>query len=377
MNSASLPWQDDPTEIQAELRYKHERILAWIAERDLDALVIGRHENIAWSTAGRVDCRIGVLRETGPATLVFTHDGGRYYITSNNEADRLASEEFDWLGFEAVVQPWHKNALGDSLPSLTGRRVAGDIQIGDSVAIPLLELRGALTRSEIRRYRWLARAASGAAEEITLAVQPGDSERHMQSMLAASLLPLRIMPSVYLTAVDDRARRYPHPVPREGVLARLAMIGFCARRWGLTASITRFVHFGALPVELADNFAIVQQVAARLLHATSEKATSGHLFQIAQQAYAEFGRAAAEQRHHQGGPIGYVEREWFARPGGQEQVLTRQAFAWNPSFEGAKCEDTFLYDEGKMEALTATPSLPQVNVRLAGNVYDFSDVLIR
>ena len=113
MSDLLLPWQDDSTELQTELQYKHERILAWLSERQTDALVIGRHENIAWATAGRVDCRIGMLRETGPATLLFTRAGARYYITSNNELDRLESEEFDGLGFRPIVQPWHKNALVD------------------------------------------------------------------------------------------------------------------------------------------------------------------------------------------------------------------------------------------------------------------------
>jgi Xaa-Pro dipeptidase len=377
MSGLLLPWQDDHTEIQTELQYKHERILTWITERQLDALVIGRHENIAWATAGRVDCRIGMLRETGPVSLLFTRDGARYYITSNTEAERLESEEFDGLGFRPVIQPWHKNALAESLPSLAGRRIASDVPIGSTAAIPLLELRGTLTGSEIRRYRWLASAASTAVEQIALAIRPGDSERHMQCMLAASLLRQRIQPSVYLTAVDDRVHRYPHPVPRDGVLNRLAMVGLCARRWGLTVALTRVVHFGTPSVELLENFTIVHQVAARLLEATHKGVTSHDLFRIAQEAYAELGVPGAEQRHHQGGAIGYMEREWFARPCGADQILAQQAVAWNPSFAGAKCEETFLYDGGHLERLTVTPRLPQVGVRVAGNEHHFSDLLVR
>jgi len=377
MSSLLLPWQDEPSEIQAELRYKHERILAWIAERQVDGLIIGRHENIAWATAGQVDCRIGVLRETGPATLLFTRDGERYYITSNNEADRLACEEFDGLGFRPIVQPWHKNALAESLPTLACNRVAADIPIGTNAAIPLLNLRGPLTCSEIRRYRWLARASSAVIEQIALAIQPGDSERHMQCMVAAALLRQRIQPSVYLTAVDDRVRRYPHPVPRDGVLARLAMLGLCARRWGLTVALTRFIHFGTPPDQLRDDLTVVQQVAAHLLRATSEGVKSDELFQIAQKAYAQLGVPGAEQRHHQGGAIGYMEREWFARPSGTESILSQQAVAWNPSFGSAKCEETFLYDKGRLELLTTTPRLPHVTAKLGGNDIKFSDLLVR
>lgn len=377
MSSLLLPWQDEPSEIQAELRYKHERILAWIAEHQVDGLIIGRHENIAWATAGQVDCRIGVLRETGPATLLFARDGERYYITSNNEADRLASEEFDGLGFRPIVQPWHKNALAESLPSLACNRVAADIPVGTNAAIPLLNLRGPLTSSEIRRYRWLGHAVSNAIEQIALAIQPGDSERRIQGMVAAALFGQHIQPSVYLTAVDDRLRRYPHPVPRDGVLVRLAMLGLCARRWGLTVALTRFIHFGTPPAHLRDELTVVQQVAAHLLRGTREGAKSGELFQIAQEAYAELGVRGAEQRHHQGGAIGYIEREWFARPLGTESILSHQAVAWNPSFGSAKCEETVLYDNGRLEVLTTTPSLPQITAQLTGNDCKLSDLLVR
>ena len=377
MSDLFLPWKDEPKETQAELQYKHDRILAWMAERHADTLVIGRHENIAWATAGMVDSRIGVLRETGPATLLFTRDGGRYYITTNNESERLESEEFAGLGFHPVIQPWHKNALAESLPSLAGSRIEADIPLGSTAATPLLELRGPLTTSEIRRYRWLGRAVSAAVEQLAFAIQPGDSERNMQSILAASLLRQRILPSVYLTAVDERLRRYPHPVPREAVLERLAMIGLCARRWGLTIAATRFIHFGPPAAQLTDAFRTVQQVAARLLQATREGVKSDDLFHVAQAAYAELGVAGAEQRHHQGGPIGYVEREWFARPNGTEQILSRQAVAWNPSLDAAKCEDTVLYEEGRLEVLTKTPRLPETVVTLAGADFHFGDLMVR
>lgn len=377
MSGPLSPWKDEPAEIQAELRYKHERILAWLSERQADTLVIGRHENIAWATAGMVDSRIGVLRETGPATLVFTRDGGRYYITSSNELERLENEEFAGLGFQPVVQPWHKNALAESLPSVAGSRIVADIPLEAIPASPLLELRGPLTASEIRRYRWLGQAVSATVEELALAIQPGDSERKMQSMLAASLFRQSILPSVYLTAVDERLQRYPHPVPREAVLARLAMVGLCARRWGLTVAMTRYVHFGPPPAQLTDKFSIVQRVAARLLQATREGAKSGDFFQVAREAYAEFGAPGAEQRHHQGGAIGYVEREWFARPHGTDQILPRQAVAWNPSIDAAKCEDTVLSNSGSLDVLTKTPGLPQVVVTLAGTDFSFGDVLVR
>jgi antitoxin VapB len=347
-------------------------------ERKLDAFVIGRHENIAWATAGRVDVRIGLLRETGPATLLFTANGARHYVTSNNEAERLAAEEFAGLPFEPLVYPWQANALAESLAGLgSNLRIAGDIPVAAAPALPLLELRGALTLQEIERYRSLGSAVAAAIEQIAFALEPGRTERQMQSMVSAALLPQGILPSVYLTSVDDRVRRYPHPVPRDGQIKEFAMLGLCARRWGLTVAITRFIHFGTPPAALMDAFGIVRQVAARLLQATTEGAVSAELFRVAQEAYAELGAPRAEQRHHQGGAIGYIEREWFARLGGTERIQARQAVAWNPSFGGAKYEDTVLYNEGHLELLTATPGLPYSTFNLNSNSLEFSNVLVR
>jgi Xaa-Pro dipeptidase len=116
-------------------------------------------------------------------------------------------------------------------------------------------------------------------------------------------------------------------------------------------------------------------VSARLVAATQTGATSGDLFSVAQQAYTSLGHAGTEQNHHQGGATGYLEREWFARPGGAERVTAQQAFAWNPNMHGAKVEDTYLLKNGAMKLLTATPELPIVTTLWNGVEYRSSGLL--
>jgi antitoxin VapB len=82
-----------------------------------------------------------------------------------------------------------------------------------------------------------------------------------------------------------------------------------------------------------------------------------------------------EQKHHQGGPAGYWEREWVAMPGGRETVVNNQAFAWNPSIQGGKVEDTMLLSDGKIDVLTATPDLPVLAASANGHSYPTSGVL--
>ena len=135
------------------------------------------------------------------------------------------------------------------------------------------------------------------------------------------------------------------------------MLNLCSRKWGLAISITRFVHFGALPAELAARFKSAAQVNAALLDATRVGATSAELFKVAQAAYAAEGFPGEERFHHQGGPPATGEREWVATPNGTEIVVNNQAFAWNPSIRGGKAEDTVILRDGKIEWLTATPEL--------------------
>jgi antitoxin VapB len=208
-------------------------------------------------------------------------------------------------------------------------------------------------------------------------VEPGLSEYDLEAITAAGLLRRGIWPSVALYAVDDRILQYKHAVPRGNRLKLYGMLNLCARKWGLVVSITRFIHFGALPVVLAARFQAAANVNAALLDATRVGATSAALFGVARAAYAAEGFPGEEKLHHQGGPAGYGEREWLATPDGKETVVDNQAFAWNPSIRGGKTEDTVLVQNGKVECLTATPELPVIDGKANGATYPAAGALVR
>lgn len=70
----------------AEQDEKHQRLAAFLDRNNLSAILLSRHENIAWVTAGQVEARVALGSETAVTSLLITHDGLRYYLTSNNEA---------------------------------------------------------------------------------------------------------------------------------------------------------------------------------------------------------------------------------------------------------------------------------------------------
>lgn len=363
-------------EVKAELGIKRQRVIDLLTRERLDAVLISRHENIAWITAGRVDVRVGLLRETGAASLLLTKDGAAYYLTINNEAPRLAAEEFAGLDWQPVVKPWYANDVAGSIEQIVPGGVVGtDAPLGSLRNVNLQPLRLEMTDGEAERYRRLGRDAAAAATEVLKKLRPGVSERQMQAMLAESLMDRGVLPSVYLTAVDDRIRIYRHAVPRDGVLKNFGMLNFCARRWGLAVSMTRFVYFGSMPADLEEKFAVVAQVNAHLQAATREGRTGDELFMVAKNVYAAAGHPGEEAMHHQGGAAGYLEREWVARPGSTDVCGRTQAFAWNPSLDGAKAEDTVLLRDGSLEVMTQTQELPLVETVVDGTSYSSAGVL--
>lgn len=363
---------------KAESDEKQARLNAFFERHHLSALLLRGSENISWATGGKVNARVLIPSATWVASVLLTKDGRKFYFAPKNEGPRLAAEEFANLGYEPVLYPWY-----DDDSASAARRIVGSTEIGGDVATPGLvpvklgDLRASLTAAEIDRYRWLGRKTVDVTASVLRELEPGVSEYEMEAMVAAGLLREGILPSVLLMAVDERILHYKHAVARGRRLKRFGMLNLCSRKWGLAVSITRFVHFGELPVELAGYFASSARVNAALLDATRVGATSAELFRIAKSAYAAEGFPGEEESHHQGGATGYGEREWLATPAGGEVVVDNQAFAWNPSIRGGKVEDTVLLRDGVIESLTETPDLPVIETALNGAIYRSAGVLVK
>ncbi|MGA3346896.1 MAG: M24 family metallopeptidase [Terracidiphilus sp.] len=364
--------------IQDEIRIKKQQLVELMAQRSLGGVLLSRHENVAWATAGQVDMRVAVPSATGSAAVFVRKDGSGFYLTTNNEASRMHDEEFGGLGFEPVVLPWQEGDFVKAARRLAAAGALGaDTHEAECEAINLAGLRSQLQAAEIERYRSLGAMTARVVEDVVLHLEPGETEEEISALTASRLIQNSILPSVLLMAVDDRILKYKHALPRGKRLQRFGMVNLCARKWGLVISMTRFVHFGPMPQSLADGFEAAAKVNAALLHATRAGVTAQRLYSVAKDAYAAAGFPGAEDLHHQGGATGYGEREWVATPKGTEIVVDRQAFAWNPSCEGGKVEDTVVLRGGAIESLTETTEFPSVVSVVGGQSYRSSGVLLR
>jgi Xaa-Pro dipeptidase len=360
-----------------ELESKHQKLVEWLKSQNLAGVLIRRNENVAWITGGAVELRVLTPGETGVGSILVTAEGKRYYFTGENEAPRLHDEEFGALDFEPVIFPWYADETLQTAFKLAGGPLASDTPQPGTTSANLYPLRQSLSGSEIARYKWLGAQTAAATTESLRQVEPGLTEYDLEAITAANLLRRGILPSVNLYAVDERIYKYKHAVARGNRLKNYGMLNLCTRKWGLAISITRFVHFGPLPEGLAARFQSSANVNAALLAVSRPGATSAELFRVAQSGYAAEGFPGEERFHHQGGPTGYGEREWVATPKGTQVVVNNQAFAWNPSIRGGKAEDTVILHDGKIEWLTATPTLPVIQASVNGENYPAAGVLVK
>ena len=244
---------EQPTQILlAEFEIKRRRLCEQMASSELAGVQLQRTENIAWLTAGRVDRRVLLPSATGIATILVLRSGDAFYFAPDNEARRLAEEDFAGLPITALTTPWHAADFSAKIRSLGGDgRIAADTAPEGGAL--LHEHRASLADSEVERYRWLGRNTAEVTA-IVLAVPPAGRQRNAQwpGALPSGLLERGIEPSVLLMAVDDRVLRYKHAVAQNATLEHFGMLNLCSRRWGLCISITRFVHFGPMPQRLAE-----------------------------------------------------------------------------------------------------------------------------
>lgn len=349
-----------------EFDFKQERLRDLLESHHLDALLLRRVSSFAWATCGGASY-INTADTFGIASLLVTPTV-RYLITVNIEAKRLADEQqLAAQGWEFRVAPWYSS--GETISKLTqGLKLGADSSYAGAVDLSseMALLRAALTPEESIRLRTLGQLCAASMESALRAVRPGMTEFEIASQLACETEQRGAQAIVNLISTDWRISTYRHPLPTDKLLECYAMLVLCGRKWGLVASITRFVYFGRLPGELRRKADACAQVDAAMIAASRPGTTLGVIFSQAVAAYERLGFAEEWQLHHQGGLAGYETREAFGLPGSNVAVVAGNACAWNPSITGVKSEDTISVGERGNEIVTATPGLPTVSIQVDG-----------
>ena len=353
---------------ETEFTIKVERMNKLLKQFKLDALLLRQTGNFAWATCG-ADSFINRADLFGVASLLIT-PANHYVITNNIEANRLMQEEgLAKQGWEIQAAPWYEQK--DMVSELTkGMKLGADTNFPNAIDLSgeITSLRSELTFEEGERYKELGKICAQGMKQAIDAVRPGMTEYEIGANLAYAVECKGVQATVILIATDERIFLYRHPLPTSKQLQKYAMLILCGRKGGLICSITRLIHFGALPDEIRRKAEAVARIDAEMIAATRPGHTMGDVFRKAQETYASVGFADEWQLHHQGGSAGYAPREFTATPASTQPIFMGQAFAWNPSITGTKSEDTILVGENKNEIITEIADWPTIDVQVGNQI---------
>lgn len=358
-----------------EIAEKERRVREFISAQGLSALVLTTQANFAWFTCGG-DSHVAYGTDMGSVSAVISPDA-KYIICDNIEAPRILEEELAGQGFEFRVYSWWHSSPADEIAALVTGPVGADTPIAGTtlVAGAIPPLRYSLTDSEVARYRWLGKATGECLSETAREIRPGLTEHQIAAVLGEKLIARGIIPNLILIAADERIARFRHPIPTDRVLDRYAMLVAGAKKWGLVVSATRIVHFGQIPCDLRAKHEAVMAVDAEFIARTRPGTSVDFIFRKGMEAYERTGFAGEWQSHHQGGATGYAGRDYRARQGIKETVQQNQAFAWNPSIIGTKCEDTVIALPDRTEIISAYGDWPMRQIEVGSMIVPREDIL--
>lgn len=231
----------------------------FLAAENLGGVLLNAQHNFAWLTCGG---RNGVdqSRDPGVGTLLIRRDGRRFVLASKIEMARLLAEELCGQDWEPIEFGWAEEKassafIAERAQALleTGGALGADLLVGGEARVvegALTRLRYSLTEAELERYRALGCDVVVAIGEVACSLTPGLTVREIARRAADALAAYRASAVVALVVAARTAFAISPSGSDRAAVGKIVMIAVCARRGGLTASLSRIVCAGRVPDEL-------------------------------------------------------------------------------------------------------------------------------
>jgi len=339
---------------RSEVMEKLGRLQALLKERDLDAIILKKGANVAWAIGGRA--HVPTTLELACMDLVISHEGIEV-ITNKIEAERLIAEELSGIERVTVIN-WFEGRDAQ-LPQ--GERVGidGPDPLRVNLSTEIETLRRDLNDDEIARLRQVSIDSAIALGEAIRHAKKDFKEVDLAGQIARECWERDLEPVVLLVAGEERLAKFRHPLPTTASLGSRFMGVICARRKGLIASVTRIASFTKIDPDTQNWYERLLDVERTFIN---ESKVGAKLSDVVRAGVAEYRNQGFDSeewtRHHQGGPTGYLPRDFPAHEKTEREITLHNALAWNPSGKGLKVEDTILTTHSGPEILTIDPEWP-------------------
>lgn len=350
------------------------KIREWINEKKYDGVLLSRRDNYTWVTGGNEH---HVLSTTafGVGHLLITPQD-LIVFADCSDARRIKDEQNN-LQAQIVEIPWYENVDDKVRESICGKNIVSDSGMlhTPNVQAELVTLRLILTEREISLYREVGREAAEIVESVCRAAMPGQTEIEIATMVKTQCLEQGISPDCVLVGVDDRILKYRHPMPTKQKLKQSLMVVLGGEKYGLNVSMTRFVFFGSIPEDIQSKYEKLQYIFTAMQCMMKDGMTGNEYFQKVKALYKDAGFEDEWKLHHQGGSTGYACREVVMKPTDECVVRRGQAYAWNPTITGVKCEETTFLSENGIEVFTRTGTWPVKTIETPYGTMDVVELL--
>lgn len=363
-----------------DFKAKRNRIDELLNRENLDGLIFTQQRNFSWFLGQGGNDMVVYASEMGQTTTIYTPEK-IHLLTTIIEMNRIKEEEI-LKNIEGQVEfielPWHKDNSESFQKIIRDKKFGSDTGIfgTKNLSEDLAKLRLPLSIIEIDRFKKLGKEAATILETVAKNVKQGETEFKIAGILANDLLENGIYPTVILIAADDRISKYRHPIPTMTKIKQRAMLVICARRQGLIVAATRLINFGDIDEEIRNKHIAVVNIDATLISESKPGVQLNEVLKKGIQKYETEGYKEEWKLHHQGGPIGYNNRESIATLENDLKIVENGALAWNPSLTGTKSEDTILVMRDRNMIVTETKDWPYIEVSVNGKTYKRPDILI-
>ena len=351
---------------RADVDEKHQRVIRFLDQHELDGVLFGRADSIAWFTSGG---ELGQTFASDPgAVLLLVTRSTRAILADNVQSARAFEEELAGLGFQLKERPWYNDPTRMVAELTHNKAYATDTPWPELRHEParLLALRGGLSPRERQNLRDLGRTLTLALEATCRNFQPGETEADVAGHLAHRLIREGVVPVDLRVASDDRLSRFRQPHFKAAPIMKRATITATGRRHGLCASATRTVSFGPVDQQFRDQHAVAVMVDATCIYFSRPGEQVAEVFRRARRIYEKFDHPHEWELDYQGYRIGYGAREAILLPESPERFGADGAVCWCPSVASARSSDTIVVDRRGFEVVTEAQTWPKFDVAVKG-----------
>ncbi len=349
---------------------RHDIVKAYIDEASAEAVLFTRNSNIQWFFEGEVDPRVDISTELAAFWLLVT-SSMVIALCPRYDVDRIRDEvlpkDVEIMGFDGFSNS--VESVGSICSKFSKVAVDSDLFFSSSNYVPIgksfYEKTQLLSEREILRLRVTGKLTENIICEFAPELQPGMTELEVEKVLRAIFIESGLEVPTLCIASDERISKSPYPVSTAKKISRYLMLRATIRKQGLSVSLSRYFHFGAVPQELEQGHERASGIAAKGAVAIMRAKTMSEVFEEIKNAYASLNAADEVAYYSPGGTTGYTQNTFLFAPDSQITMKHPATYVLNPLIGGLLSEDTVLLNsDGNAEFLTLGEDFPKVKVRL-------------